>query len=128
MKGRKAMEKLTVQDLMHLKEKAAKDTYLREGNFTVKITVHMGTCGIAAGAREVMSAVLAELSQADRQDIQVLASGCPGTCSSEPNVTVEFTGHPPVTYKNMDPDKMRRVFQSHILNGEVQTAFVLATA
>jgi NADP-reducing hydrogenase subunit HndB len=120
------MAKLTVQDLKDLKEKAVKDTYLREGKFAVKITVHMGTCGIAAGAREVMTVLMAELAHADRQDIQVNASACIGKCSSEPNVTVEITGNPAIIYKNMDPDKMRRVFQQHVLKGEVQTDFVLA--
>ena len=55
----------------------------------MKITVHMGTCGIAAGAREVMNALLEELGAVDRQDIRVVTSGCMGMCSSEPNVTVE---------------------------------------
>lgn len=120
------MAKLTVQDLKDLKEKAVKDTYLREGNFAVKITVHMGTCGIAAGAREVMKALMAELAQADRQDIQVHAAGCIGKCSSEPNVTIDIAGHPPVTYRNMDSEKIRRVFQQHVLKGEIQADLVLA--
>ena len=91
----------------------------------VKITVHMATCGIAAGAREVMSAVVEELSLADRQDIQVASSGCIGRCESEPNVTVEIGGEDPVVYQKMTPDRIRRVIKKHILEGEVQEEFRL---
>jgi NADP-reducing hydrogenase subunit HndB len=120
------MAKLTIQDLKRIKEEAQKETALREGGQKVKITVHMGTCGIAAGAREVMDALLEELAESQRTDIKVMASGCMGMCSSEPNVTVEVEGQDPVVYQHMDPLKMRQVFRRHVLLGEVQTDFALA--
>lgn len=120
------MAKLTIEDLKKIKEKAKKSTALREGGATIKITVHMGTCGIAAGAREVMDALLAEMAETERQDIQVMNSGCMGMCSSEPNVTVEIQNQPPVIYQHMDRNKMRQVFKRHVLLGEVQTDFALA--
>ncbi|MBW2015591.1 MAG: (2Fe-2S) ferredoxin domain-containing protein [Deltaproteobacteria bacterium] len=120
------MAKLTIEDLKRIKEQVKKDTALREGGATVKITVHMGTCGIAAGAREVMDALLQEMAETDRQDIRVVTSGCMGMCSSEPNVTVEVQGHDPVVYQGMDANKMRQVFKRHVLLGEVQTDFALA--
>jgi NADP-reducing hydrogenase subunit HndB len=120
------MTKLTIEDLKKIKDKAKKSTALREGGATIKITVHMGTCGIAAGAREVMDALLSEMAEADRQDIQVMNSGCMGMCSSEPNVTVEIRNQSPVIYQHMDQNKMRQVFKRHVLLGEVQTDFALA--
>jgi NADP-reducing hydrogenase subunit HndB len=120
------MAKLTIEDLKKIKEKAKKATALREGGDTVKITVHMGTCGRAAGAREVMDALLEEMAQTDRQDIRVVTSGCMGMCSSEPNVTVEIQGQAPVIYRDMDKNRMRQVFKRHVLVGEVQTHFALA--
>ena len=120
------MPKLTIEDLKKIKEKAKKTTALREGGATVKITVHMGTCGIAAGAREVMDALLEEMAQTDRQDIRVMNSGCMGMCSSEPNVTVEIRGEGPVIYQHMDKNRMRQVFKRHVLLGEVQADFALA--
>ncbi len=120
------MAKLTIDDLKKIKEKTIKDTSLRHGEASIKITVHMGTCGIAAGAREVMNALMEELAAADRQDIRVVASGCMGMCSSEPNVTVEAEGSEPIIYKDMDSNKMRQVFKRHVLLGEVQTDFALA--
>ena len=91
----------------------------------VKITVHLATCGIAAGAREVMSALVKEISMADRQDIQVASSGCISQCESEPNVTVEIGGEEPVVYQKMTPLKIQQVFKKHILGGEVQKEFRL---
>jgi (2Fe-2S) ferredoxin/signal-transduction protein with cAMP-binding, CBS, and nucleotidyltransferase domain len=92
----------------------------------VKITVHMSTCGIAAGARQVMSALVEEISRSDRPDIEVVSSACLGHCKNEPNITVEIGGSEPVIYQKMTPDKMRQVFQKHILEGDVQTEYVLA--
>ena len=119
------MAKLTIEDLKKIKEKTAKETSLREGTANIEITVHMGTCGIAAGARDVMSALMEEMAEADRQDIRVVAAGCMGRCSSEPNVTVETQGSEPIVYQLMDSNKMRQVFKQHVLGGEVQTDFAL---
>ena len=115
------MAKLTIDDLKKIKEKTARETSLRDGPASIKITVHMGTCGIAAGARDVMNALMEEMAAADRQDIRVVASGCMGMCSSEPNVTIE-----PIVYQLMDSNKMRQVFKRHVLLGEVQSDFALA--
>ena len=119
------MAKLTIDDLKKIKEKTAKETSLRDGPASIKITVHMGTCGIAAGAREVMNALMEEMAAADRQDIRVVASGCLGMCSSEPNVTVEMQNAQPIVYQKMDSNRMRQVFKRHVLLGEVQSAFAL---
>ena len=91
----------------------------------VKITVHMSTCGIAAGARQVMSALVEEISGSDRPDIEVASSSCIGHCKNEPNITVEIGGGEPVIYQKMTPEKMRQVFQEHILGGKVQEDYIL---
>lgn len=120
------MGKMTIDDLKKIKEQTSEETSLRHGAANVKITVHMGTCGIAAGAREVMNALMEEMGQTERQDIRVMASACLGMCSSEPNVTVEIEGEEPIVYQHMDANKMRQVFRRHVLEGEVQTDFALA--
>jgi len=119
------MARLTIDDLKKVKQKTAKETSLRHGKASIKVTVHMGTCGIAAGARDVMSSLMDELAEADRQDIRIVASGCMGMCSSEPNVTIEKDGEEPIVYQLMDTNKMRQVFKRHVLLGEVQTDFAL---
>lgn len=120
------MAKLTIEDLKRIREKTKRDISLREGGTTVQVTVHMGTCGIAAGAREVMNELLEEMTETDRQDIRVLNAGCMGMCSTEPNVTVEIKDQAPVVYQHMDRNRMRQVFKRHVLLGEVQTDFALA--
>ena len=120
------MSKLTFEDLKRIKQKTAGAMALRLDKPRVTITVHLGTCGIAAGAREVMQAFLNELSASNRPDIQILAAGCAGDCASEPNVTVGVEGSEPVVYQKMDPAKIQQVFRRHILEGEVLREWVLS--
>lgn len=120
------MAKLTNEDLMRLRDGLKEKDIFKEGLATVKITVHMGTCGIAAGAQTVMDALLEEMSLTDRKDIYIMGSGCMGMCSSEPNVTVEIKEQPPILYQHVDKNRMRQIFKRHILRGEIQTDFALA--
>jgi len=120
------MAKLTIDDLKKIKEKVHKEMTLRDGARRVKVTVHMGTCGIASGAKEVMDTLLQEIETAGANDVVVTTSGCMGLCSREPLVTVEVVNQDPIKYEYMNPNKMRQVFKRHILEGEIQTPFVLA--
>lgn len=89
------------------------------------VTVHLATCGIAAGAREVLTALMEEAGKAGRQDIEVKRGRCIGQCRTEPNVTVEVSGSEPVVYRKMTAERMREVFQKHVLGGEVPAGYVL---
>ncbi|MCK4909015.1 MAG: (2Fe-2S) ferredoxin domain-containing protein, partial [Planctomycetes bacterium] len=89
------MSKINPEDLGKIRERMAKTMNLRDGDARAKIMVHMGTCGIAAGARKIMSALLGEVSEKDAHDIIINASGCAGLCSREPMVTVELQDEPP---------------------------------
>ncbi|GAB6270955.1 MAG: (2Fe-2S) ferredoxin domain-containing protein [Smithellaceae bacterium] len=120
------MAKLTIDDLKKIKEKVHKEMSLRDGDRRVKVTVHMGTCGIASGAKEVMDTLLEEIEAAKVNDVVVTTSGCMGLCSREPLVTVEILNAEPIKYEYVNPNKMRQIFKRHIIAGEVQTPFVLA--
>jgi NADP-reducing hydrogenase subunit HndB len=120
------MPKLKVEDLKKIKEEVQKATSPREGGKRVKATVHMGTCGIASGARTVLNALVGAIEEEGTQDVMVTTSGCIGICSREPLVTVEVAGEEPITYEYMDENKMRQVFKQHIIGGKVQRQFVLA--
>ena len=115
----------TMDDLKRIKDRTLKATALRAGAgaAAVKITVHAGTCGLAAGAGDILKALRREMAECGRTDIRVLESGCMGMCSSEPNVTVEVLDAEPVVYEHMDAKKMRQVFRRHVLKGEVQSGF-----
>jgi CRP-like cAMP-binding protein len=91
----------------------------------VKVTVHMATCGISAGARDVMTALSQQVAKSGNERVQVSAGGCIGKCWSEPNVTVEIQNEGAVIYQKMDPDKIKRVFTEHIVKGRVQNDWVL---
>ncbi|MCP3926117.1 MAG: (2Fe-2S) ferredoxin domain-containing protein [Desulfobacterales bacterium] len=120
------MAKLTINDLKKIKEDVSKATSVRNMEETSVVTVHFGTCGIAAGARDVMNTLMNEITEADVHDVKVLSGGCLGMCSSEPNVTVQIKQDEPIIYQNIDGNKIRQIFKRHILKGEVQTEFALA--
>ena len=120
------MAKLSISDLKKIKEKVLSEISVREGGQRAKITVHMGTCGIAAGARAVMDTLMSEIAEAGVTDLMVTTSGCAGMCSREPMITVEILGQEPILYGQMDANKMRQVFRRHVLHGEVQTMFAMA--
>ncbi|MHC4704511.1 MAG: (2Fe-2S) ferredoxin domain-containing protein [Planctomycetota bacterium] len=99
---------------------------LRDGDARAKITVHMGTCGIAAGARKIVSALLALVEEKDAKDVLVTTSGCAGLCSREPMMTVELKGKPPVKYVDLDRQKTEQIFSDHVLSGTVVEEYALA--
>lgn len=120
------MAKLNVEDLKRIKEDVMKNTSLREGGKRVKITVHMGTCGIASGARDVLKSAIDEIGDSGAEDIIVTTSGCMGICSREPLITVEVLDEKPVVYEYVDTKKMRQIFKQHVLGGKVQADFAMA--
>jgi NADP-reducing hydrogenase subunit HndB len=86
----------------------------------------MGTCGIASGARKLMTAVLDEIEKKDIKDVIVTTSGCAGLCSREPMATVERLGEAPVKYVDLDADKMKEIFNDHVMGGKVVEKYALA--
>jgi NADP-reducing hydrogenase subunit HndB len=121
-----AKKKLSIQDLAKIREKTKSLMTIRESEGRARVTVHMGTCGIAAGARDIMDALLSEIGKAKAQDIIVTTSGCAGLCNAEPMMTVELKNQPPVKYGHITPDKLRKIFVQHILGGQMVTDLVLA--
>ncbi len=119
------MAKLTIADLKKIKQEYHANQQLREGGFTAKVTVHMGTCGIAAGARAIMDVILEELTKSGRKDVAITTSGCAGLCSQEPMITVERAGEPPVKYIALTQDKTRKIFTEHVLGGAPVKEFAL---
>jgi NADP-reducing hydrogenase subunit HndB len=119
------MAKLTIDDLRKKRAEAQKGLYLREGEFRGKIIVHMGTCGIAAGARAIVAAFLEELEKSGTKDIMVTTSGCAGLCSKEPMATVEMLNSPPVRYGELTPEIAGKIFREHIVGGTAVAQYAL---
>ncbi len=120
------MTKLKPEDLSEIAEKVKRTMLLREGEGRVRVMVHMGTCGIAAGARAVMKAVLDEIEAKNLRDVLVTASSCAGLCSREPMMTVEVPDQPPVKYVDLTPEKVEEIFAQHIVGGKVIDKYALA--
>lgn len=120
------MVKLRPKDLEQISEKMRKMVILREGAGRARIIVHMGTCGIAAGARKIMAAALALIEEKDAKDVIVTSSGCAGLCSREPMMTVELKGEAPVKYVDLTEEKVREIFAQHVIGGNIVTKYALA--
>jgi len=120
------MSKLKPEDLDGIAEKIKKTMLLREGECRMKIIVHMGTCGIAAGARTVMKALTEELEKSEAKDVLLSISSCAGLCSREPMLTIEEKDKPSVKYVDLDPEKAKKIFSEHVLGGNIVKEYVLA--
>ena len=120
------MPKLKPEDLEQISERMRKMVVLREGAARAKIIIHMGTCGIAAGARKIMAAVLALMEEKDAKDVTVTSSGCAGLCSREPMMTIELKGKAPVKYVDLTEDKTRQIFDKHVMGGKILAKYALA--
>ena len=120
------MPRLTIDDLKMMRDQTAGAIALRAGTARAKVTIHMGTCGIAAGAREVMAALLKEIEQQGVSDVLVMTSGCAGLCSREPMASIDVGSQAAVTYVNLTPDKMVQVFRLHVLGGVIVADAALA--
>ncbi len=120
------MPKLSIKDLDKIGQRVRKTTLLREGAGRAKITVHMGTCGIAAGARKIMSALMDEFEKQDIADVILTSSGCAGLCSREPMATVELKDEAPIKYVDLTSEKIRKILSEHVNGGKIvqEYAFV----
>ena len=112
------MAKLQVEDLKKIKESLKKTINLRDSTYRVKITVHMGTCGVAAGAQTVMDTFIKMLEESGATDIALTSSGCAGLCNHEPMITIEVKDYAPVKYVRLDAEKAAKIFDEHVLNGK----------
>jgi NADP-reducing hydrogenase subunit HndB len=112
-------------DLQAIKERTQTQNALREDGYHVLATVHMGTCGIASGSREVLAAMVDELATSQRLDIRVSTSGCIGMCEREPEMTIEVLGQPTTIYGDLTADKAREIFRDHVLGGKLVPQYVV---
>jgi len=114
----------SLEELRKLREEAIKSMKVRESTST-KITVGMGTCGIAAGAREVMHTILDELEKR-KIDANVITVGCIGLCAEEPLVTIERGGQPGITYGKINVEKVPKLIEEHLIKGNIIDKWVIS--
>ncbi|MCD6285325.1 MAG: (2Fe-2S) ferredoxin domain-containing protein [Anaerolineae bacterium] len=108
----------SLEELRRIKERALQRRKLSGKGSRARVVVAMGTCGIAAGARDTMTAILTELEQRDIADVVVTQTGCPGLCEYEPIVQVQIGEQEMVTYGNICADRVAVLVEEHIAGGE----------
>ena len=113
----------SLDDLRKMKAAMQNATELREKGQNIdkliEVKVSMATCGIAAGARETMAAMMDEATKRGIKNIVFTQSGCMGYCHSEPTVTIVRPGEEPVTFGEVKGKRITEIFDSYILKGEL---------
>ncbi|MBL3540218.1 (2Fe-2S) ferredoxin domain-containing protein [Aminivibrio sp.] len=115
-----------LDDLRKLRESSRDLSSARSGGETM-IIVGMGTCGIAAGARDVLSEVMAELARRNIDNVAVQTTGCIGMCQDEPLLDV-IRGGQRVTYGRVKPEDVPTIIAEHVVNGRVVEKLAIGRA
>lgn len=117
----------SLAELQAIKEKMRDKVILREGVNSVRVVVGMATCGIAAGARPVLNALVEGVNEEGlTEKVTVSQTGCIGICQLEPIVEVFEPGKEKITYVKMTPEKAARVIEEHLKNGNVVNEYTIA--
>jgi NADP-reducing hydrogenase subunit HndB len=117
--GEATMPKLRKEDLDIIARDVRIGRMLNALGYRARITVHMDTCGIAAGAKVVYETLVSEVEKRGLLDVHVAIGTCIGLCAREPMVTVEVKGQPSITYGNLTPSTARVIFSEHVMGGRV---------
>ncbi len=108
----------SLEDLKKVREEALQKRELKTASGTAQVVVGMGTCGIAAGARDTMKAILDTIENDSLNGIIVTQTGCIGLCEKEPIVMVTIGTQPKVTYGKVNPDVAKRILKEHVIDGK----------
>lgn len=109
----------SLEDLKRIREEALQKRQVKTASGTAQVTVAMGTCGIAAGARDTMKAILHYIEANDLSGIIVTQTGCIGMCELEPIVQVTIGEEQKITYGKVSPDVAEQIMKQHVIGGQV---------
>ena len=116
----------SLEELAALRERMKNNVAMRQDNSTAtRVVVGMATCGIAAGARPVLTPFVEEVNRRGLKDVVVTQAGCIGMCKLEPIVEVFQPGKEKVTYVKMTPEKVSRIVTEHLVNGSPVTEYTV---
>jgi NADP-reducing hydrogenase subunit HndB len=117
----------SLAELQAIREQMRDKVVLREGSGDIRVVVGMATCGIAAGARPVLSTFVEEVNRLGLSDkVTVSQTGCIGICQFEPVVEVFEAGKEKVTYVKMTPEKAKEVVEIHLQGGRVVANYTIS--
>lgn len=109
----------TLEDLKKIREEALEKKKAKAVSGAIQVIVGMGTCGIAAGARDAMKAILDVIETDNITGVVVTQTGCIGLCEKEPIVQVVLGEEPKVTYGKVSSDVARQIMRDHVVKGKV---------
>ncbi|MCQ2423782.1 MAG: (2Fe-2S) ferredoxin domain-containing protein [Clostridia bacterium] len=119
----------SVEELMAIKAKMQDKVAIRKSEGQTRVVVGMATCGIAAGARPVLSAFVEGVNENGlAESVSVTQTGCIGICQYEPVVEVYEKDKEKVTYVKMTPEKAKKVVEQHLKGGAVVTEYTIGAA
>jgi len=117
----------SLEELKAIREKMQGQIGLRsESSDKTRVVVGMATCGIASGARPVLTALSEAVLTKGLSNVQVTMTGCIGLCQYEPIVEVFEPGKDKVTYVKMTPEKALEVVEQHLIRGQVVSKYTIA--
>ena len=117
----------TIQELEEIRKNTLDTINLRKDRSGTRVVIGMATCGIAAGARPVLLAIMDEIKKHNLADVVVAQTGCIGLCRLEPIVEVYRPGEEKVTYVKMNPSKAIRVINEHVMKGKIVEQYTIGT-
>lgn len=119
----------SLEELRAIREKMQQQVSMREqSDDNIRVVVGMATCGIAAGARPVLTAFLEEVRKRNLQNVTVTQTGCIGVCRLEPIAEVYIPGEEKVTYVKLDPAMVPKIVADHLVNHQVVTEYTIGAA
>ena len=118
----------SLAELEAIRKRTLENVNLRTDSEGYRVVVGMATCGIAAGARPVMTAFLDEIAKRNLENVTVTQTGCIGVCQYEPIVEVFSPEGEKTTYIKMSPEKVAQIVSEHLVNGRVVTEHTIGAA
>ena len=117
----------SLEELKAIREKMQGQIGIRnESSEQTRVIVGMATCGIASGARPVLTALADSVQSKGLTNVSVTQTGCIGLCQYEPIVEILEPGKDKVTYVKMTPEKALEVVDKHLIHGEVIKKYTIA--
>ncbi|MCK4423611.1 MAG: (2Fe-2S) ferredoxin domain-containing protein [Candidatus Omnitrophica bacterium] len=113
------------EDLEKIREEEKLKIDLRQAGKDIQVAVHLGTCGIAAGARDILGELAAQIKQIKNKNISLRRTGCLGLCEWEPMLTIDDLSGRQVSYGKLDKDKVKRIVAEHILKGKPVSEYIV---
>ncbi|RPI23207.1 MAG: (2Fe-2S) ferredoxin domain-containing protein [Chloroflexota bacterium] len=115
----------SLEDLKRLREEALEKRRVKTASGNAQVVVGMGTCGIAAGARDTMKAILSYIEANNLSGIIVTQTGCIGLCEHEPIVQVAIGEGEKVTYGKVSPAAAKRIIREHVVGGHAVQEYLI---